>query len=188
MRKGDQDPFKTTINLAQRERRNANFGAVLPVAIALAVFIGLFCKWGVIDRLNKVTEMERRTAETQQLLQQAQAKTKDYNSVREKYESSTAVQTGGVDPMRCLTMLEEYLLDDAAVSSFSVSGSTISVKLFNVTLNQISAVYTRLKADPLVSGVRVYTAQTGSKNAEKVTASMTIRMVSSGTDSREEAS
>ncbi len=188
MRKGDQDPFKTTINLAQKERRSANVGAVLPVAIALAVFIGLFCKFGVIDRLNKVTEMERQTAETQQLLQQAQAKTKDYDSVREKYESSTAVQTGGVDPMSCLTVLEEYLLDDAAVSSFSVSGSTVSVKLSNVTLNQISAIYTRLKASSLVSGVKVYTAQTGSKNAGKVTASITIQMVSSGTDRKEAAS
>ena len=101
MQKGDQDTFKTTINLAQKERHNTNVGAVLPVAIALAVFIGLFCKFGVIDRLNKVTEMEKQTAETQQLLQQAQVKTKDYDSVREKYESSTAVQAGAVDPMSC---------------------------------------------------------------------------------------
>lgn len=188
MQKGDQDTFKTTINLAQKERHNTNVGAVLPVAIALAVFIGLFCKFGVIDRLNKVTEMEKQTAETQQLLQQAQVKTKDYDSVREKYESSTAVQAGAVDPMSCLTLLQEYLLDSAEVSSFSVSGSTISVKMSNVTLNQLSAIYDRLKASPLVSGVKVYTAQTGSKNADKVTAAMTIQMASSKTDSKEETS
>jgi hypothetical protein len=181
--------MKTTINLAQKERRTTGLRTVLPAAIVLAALIALFCKFGVIDQLNRVSRMDMQTGQTQQLLSQVQEKTANYNSVKEKYEASTAAQAalvGGVDPMSCLTLIENNLMDDAAVSSLAISGDTISVKLSNVTLNQISVIYTRLKASSLVSGVKVYTAQTGEQSAAKVTATMTIQMVSS--DSKEAVS
>jgi hypothetical protein len=181
--------MKTTINLAQKERRTTGLRTVLPAAIVLAALIALFCKFGVIDQLNRVSRMDMQTGQTQQLLSQVQEKTANYNSVKEKYEASTAAQAalvGGADPMSCLTLIENNLMDDAAVSSLAISGDTISVKLSNVTLNQISVIYTRLKASSLVSGVKVYTAQTGEQSAAKVTATMTIQMVSS--DSKEAVS
>lgn len=179
--RNDSSVTKTTINLAQKERRTDGVRTVLPTAIVLAALIALFCKFGVVDRLNRVTRVEGQTEQTEQMLSRMREKAANYNAVKDKYEASTAAQaalSGGADPMGCLTLIEENLMGDAAVSSLAISGDTISVKLSNVTLNQISVMYTRLKASSLVAGVKVYTAQTGEQSAAKVTAAMTIQMVS----------
>lgn len=185
MRKDSKIVTKTTINLAQRERRAANLETVVPTAVILAVLIALFCKFGVIDQLNRVSRMDAQTTQVQQLLGQVQEKTADYSSVKEKYEANTAAQAalnGGADPMSCLMLIEENLMGEAAVSSFAISGGTISVKMSNVTLNQISVICTRLKSSPMVSGVKVYTAQSGAKSAARATAAMTVQLVSSDSE------
>lgn len=186
MGKDSKNALKTTINLAQKEKREGGLTTVLPAAIILAICIGLFCKFGVVDRLNRVSRMEEQASQLEQTLQQVQEKTAKYDSVKARYDSSTAAQAalGGSDPMSCLTLIENNLLEDAAVSSFAVANGTISVKMSNVTLNEISVIYTRLKASSLVAGVKVSTAQSGDKSAAKVTATMTIQL----TDSEEAAS
>lgn len=188
MRRDKKDVMKTSINLAQRERHAADLGVVVPTAVVLAVLIALFCKFGVIDQLNRVSQTDAQTAQAQQLLNVTRKKTAGYQSLKDRYEAGASAQAvlGAADPMSCLTLVEENLMDDAAVSSFAISGGAISVKMSHVTLNRISLIYTRLKASPLVSGVRVYTAQTGEKNAGEVTATMTIQLA--GADSRGAAS
>ena len=51
-------PRKNTINLAKKDAKKLNLKQVIPVAILLTVAIGLFCKFGVIDRLNAVNEAD----------------------------------------------------------------------------------------------------------------------------------
>lgn len=179
MRDKNRYPVKEDLNLAQKERRSRDLGAVLPTAIVLAVLIGLFCKFLVIDRLSAVTAAEVRADQAEAQLAQLQERDKDYDQVLEKYQSYTLSQSvlaGGADPMDCLALIQSELMDKSQVSAFTVSGDTITAQISGVTLNQISAIYSRLMAQELVSSVQVYTASTAGSANTAVTASMTIRL------------
>ena len=189
MQRGKIYPSKTTINLAQRERRPLNLSVTLPTAILLAIAVAAFCKFGVVDRLHAVSAAETQAAQQELLVSQVQEKTADYEQVLEKYESDSLrknASVGGADPMKCLALVEANLLNISQVSSFTITPDTITVKLSGVTLNDISAIYQQLMKSDLVSGIQVYNASSSQKS-EKVTAAMTITLAvdkstQSGTD------
>lgn len=185
MERGKKYPVKTTINLAQREVRHQDLGVVIPTAVVLAIAIGAFCKFGVVDRLNAVSHAERQASQAEQILDQLRDKTADYESVLEAYKSYTAARSaeGGVDPMECLRLIETQLIDRSRVQSFSVAPSLITVQLSGVTLNDISGMYQRLTAESSVSNVQVFTAATEADRNTKVTATMTIRLTAGDTKS-----
>lgn len=180
VRGGKRYPVKTTINLAQRERKRQDLRAVIPTAIVLAVAITLFCKFGVIDRLRTLNQAEAQASRQETLLAETRQRNQDYAQVLEKYRSSSVAQSttgGGPDSMECLNLIEHDLLNQSQVSSFTVSSGTITVKLSGVTLDRISSIYSHLMASSLVSGVQVYTAATGRDQSGDVTATMTVRLV-----------
>lgn len=179
MSRGKQYPSKTTINLAQREQRPMNLGVTVPTAILLAVAIAAFCKFGVIDRLQAVSAVQAQAVQQEALAEQAKEKTVGYDQVLERYQSESLrknTASGGADPMQCLELVEEYLLKQAQVSSFTINADMITVKLSGVTLNDISRIYQQLMKNEAVSGVQVFNASTGSGNSEKVEAAMTISL------------
>ncbi|MCI2058999.1 MAG: hypothetical protein LKJ80_07330 [Oscillibacter sp.] len=172
-------PVKTTMNLAQKEIKHRDMGVVIPTAVVLAVLIGLFCKFGVVDRLNAISRTDSAAVQQEDLLAQLQAQTTDYDQVLEEYQSYTAAKNaihGGADPMDCLGIIEANLIARSQVQSFAVAPSLITVQLSGVTLNQISSMYQDLKKNPLVSGVQVYTAATQAERNAQVVATMTIQL------------
>lgn len=179
MRGGKKYPVKTTVNLAQKERKHRDLGAVILTAVVLAVAIALFCKFGVIDRLNKVGAAQAQAAAQTAQLAQLREQTADYPQVLEEYQDDTlsvSAAGGGADPMDCLRLMEDALLSKSEVSSFTVSSDQITVKLSGVTLNEVSGIYLSLTASDLVKGVQVYTAATDSEKKAAVTATMTITL------------
>ena len=179
MQTGKNYPSKTTINLAQRDRRPLNLGVTLPTLILLTVAIAAFTKFGVVDRLHAVSAAETQAAQQELLVSQVQEKTAGYEQLLDKYQSDSlrkSASGGGADPMKCLALVETVLLNRSQVSSFTIGPDTINVKLSGVTLNDISAIYQQLMKSELVSGVQVYNASSSQKS-EKVTAAMTIALV-----------
>jgi len=173
-------PTKQTVNLAVRERKPLHLGAVVPAAIALALVVGLFCKFGVIDRLNTLTQAENAAARAQEQLAEVQMADADYDQVLEEYQSRSADETAGgsqmtATPMECLTLLETNLMPSARVESFSLADGVMTVKISGVTLNQISAICRQFDDSQLVDSVQVYTASTMEQNST-TTATLNILM------------
>lgn len=178
-KKERQYPFKTSINLAQRERRPGNLAATVTTAVILAMAIAAFSKFGVIDRLQAVGAIRAQVAQQEALVEQVREQTAEYDLILERYQSeslrrNTAV--GGADPIKCLELVEKNLLNRARVASFTVDMDTVTVKISDVTLNDISDIYQNLTKDAAVAGVQVFNASTDNENSAKVTAAMTISM------------
>ncbi|MCI2057275.1 MAG: hypothetical protein LKJ86_09045 [Oscillibacter sp.] len=179
MGKEKKYPSKTTLNLAQKEREKRDLGAVVPVAILLALGIAAFCKFGVVDRLNALSQAEAQAAQAEAQTAQLADLNANYDSLLQEYQSYSVAQsalTGGADPMDCLGLIERELLTKADVTSFTVAPDTITVAFSGVTLNEISAIYLNLMKSDLVSGVQVYTAATESEKKAAVSATMTVKL------------
>lgn len=180
---GKQIPMKRDVNLAQEERRETNRMQAILALVCIAVVVGLFCKFGVIDRLNAVWAAEQAADDAQVMLAQLENETKNYNEVLEEYRSYTALAEG-TDPMQCLDLIESHLMRPAKVQSFAVADGLITAQISGVTLRQVSEIYVDLMAQTdVVENVQVYTAATEETGNEQVNANLTISLV--GTDSEE---
>lgn len=175
--------MKRDVNLAQEDRKESSRTQLLVGLVCIALFVGLFCKFGVIDRLNAVWKAERAADSAQMTLAQLENATADYNEVLEEYRSYTALAEG-VDPMQCLDLIESHLMCPAKVQSFAVADGLITAQISGVTLRQVSEIYVDLMAQTdLVENVQVYTAATEETGNEQVNANLTISLV--GSDSEE---
>ncbi len=175
--------LKQDVNLAQDCRPASNRGKVLVFLACLIVFVGVFCKFGVIDRLNAAWTAERAADTAQVTLAQLETKTEELKDVEEEYRSYTAL-ADGADPMKCLDLIETKLMRSAQVQQFTVADGLISVKISGITLQQLSAVYADLMANEFVDSVQIYTAATEEDGADQVSANLTIQLT--GTESGEE--
>lgn len=178
MGEGTKNPIKTTINLAQRDYRLRGLGIVLPIAAVSLIAVLLFCKLGIIDPLESAARAETQAERQEEQVSRLKNKTANYEQVLEQYQIETQTQprlSGQVDPMKCLRLIEDELLTNAQVSSFTISSPVITVKLSGVTLNNISSIYQRLMSSGIVENVQVYTAATDEKN-KTVTAAMTVTL------------
>lgn len=181
-KKADVALLKQDINLAQEEKKQTSHAQLLAALLCIVLGVGLFCKFGVIDRLNVVWEAERAADNAQATLTQVQDKTVNYNEVLEEYRSYTALAEG-VDPMRCLDLIEAHLIAKSQVQSFSVADGLISAQISGVTLQQVSEIYADLMAEDLVENVQVYTASTENTGTDQVNANLTIQLTATDNDS-----
>ena len=175
------NPMKTTINLAQKEGISKNIGLTASAICLALVAALLFGGFGVYRPMVVANELEARAVAEEALLETLREKTADYDTALKQYQMEEFTQlslNGRINPMDCLSLIERELLNSAKVSSFTVASEVITVKLSDVTLNNISTIYQRLMADKMVSGVQVYTAATQQERNQKVTASMTISLAS----------
>ena len=177
---GKRYPKKTSINLAMKESHKREYGKVAVSAILLIILIGVFAKFGVIDRLTTAAEAEYAAATVKSQLFTAEAANRDYDEVLEAYEDynlKNSIISGKTDLQDILNLIEQELLSDSMVETFSSSEGIITVKLSGVTLNQISAIFKSLTVNPLVAHVQVYTASTNEDDKSALTtATMTISL------------
>lgn len=166
--------LKQDINLAQTDRKGTPPKTAAAVAVCLALFVGLFCKFAVIEQLDRVWSSQRAADQAAQLRQA----TENYDQVLEEYQSYTIARdalSSDADPMACLDLVERYLIRQSTVKSFTVADGLISAQISGVTLHQVSDIYQDLKSDDLVKSVQVYTAETEEDRTDgRVNAALTI--------------
>ena len=164
-------PSKVTVNLVMRERSGNSPRIVLPLFLVLAVLIGVFAKFAVIDRLAVAARAQAGLAAAQAELAQAQAANEAFDSVaaeysRYFYSGFTEAELGAVDRMEILGLLETELMPRAQIGAMAVKGNVMTVNLSGVTLQGLSDLMRQLKDQDLVSGVSVYTAGTRAEQSE----------------------
>lgn len=168
---------KSTINLAQKEKKFRKPSLKTWLALAALLVMALSLKVGIVDPLVVTARTVAQAEQQEGLLQQTREALTQFDMVQDTYEIEKQTQaslSGRADVMDCLALIEAELLHQSRVQSFTIAADRITVRLSGVTLHEMSAIYQRLMASELVIGVQVYTASAGENAGNRVTTAMTI--------------
>lgn len=172
-------PTKTTINLYVPTNTGPELNKVIPAAIALAIAVGLFTKFGVFDQLARVSAKEGELGEIRSQISVAQAQLSGYDELLDEYESyAPLLSASGVDASEVLSMVETYVMPRAAVASSTLEGATLTLNLVEVPLDMVGEIVNTLQEQAIVESVAVTTAQNDRTDATS-TATLQVALVSS---------
>jgi hypothetical protein len=188
-RSGGRFPGKSTMNFVRREKKFRP-RVMLPLILVLVAAAFAIAKFAFIDPLTSKAEAYGKLSARREELAAATTAAKDYDSVAEKYAEysyggMTSAETALPDRVKAISLVESKIASAASVSSFSISGSTLTVDFSGVTLEQTSAIVKDLESSELVSSVFVQTAWSDAETAaagaaRKASFSMTVALAESG--------
>ena len=165
-------PSKTGINMNQREKRT---GQVLTLVIGLAVILlmaGLVARFGVMEQYRRLSEAQSAYGEVHSQLAACQEKLPDYELVLTEYRScSLDGMTEGEDQLitvsrqAVLDLVEGIMMPRGKVISVNVLDDTADVEMSGMSLDQISAMFAVMEAEPIVRSVELNMAATEENTA-----------------------
>ena len=160
-------PSKTGINMNQREKRT---GQVLTLVIGLAVILlmaGLVARFGVMEQYKRLSEAQSAYGEVHSQLAACQEKLTDYELVLTEYRScSLDGMTEGEDQLitvsrqAVLDLVESIMMPRGKVISVNILDDTADVEMSDMSLDQISAMFAVMEAEPIVRSVELNMAAT----------------------------
>ena len=177
-------PEKNTLNLLVKEHTGNSPSRVLPLFIALAVIVLLFARFAVIGPLMKVGEADRAAVQAEDNLAAVQAYTADYDAVSAEYArysdgGLTADEIALVDRLDILSLVEDELMTYGRVESMTALQNTLTIKISDITLEDVSGIILNLGKNKLVSGVNVSNVGT-IDNSASASVTMTITLTNGG--------
>ena len=165
-------PSKTGINMNQREKRT---GQVLTLVIGLAVILlmaGLVARFGVMEQYRRLSEAQSAYGEVHSQLAACQEKLTDYELVLTEYRScSLDGMTEGEDQLitvsrqAVLDLVESIMMPRGKVISVNILDDTADVEMSDMSLDQISAMFAVMEAEPIVRSVELNMAATEENTA-----------------------
>lgn len=165
-------PSKTGINMNQREKRT---GQVLTLVIGLAVILlmaGLVARFGVMEQYQRLSEAQSAYGEVHSQLAACQEKLTDYELVLTEYRScSLDGMTEGEDQLitvsrqAVLDLVEGIMMPRGKVISVNILDDTADVEMSGMSLDQISAMFAVMEAEPIVRSVELNMAATEENTA-----------------------
>ena len=165
-------PSKTGINMNQREKRT---GQVLTLVIGLAVILlmaGLVARFGVMEQYRRLSEAQSAYGEVHSQLAACQEKLTDYELVLTEYRScSLDGMTEGEDQLitvsrqSVLDLVEGIMMPRGKVISVNILDDTADVEMSGMSLDQISAMFAVMEAEPIVRSVELNMAATEENTA-----------------------
>ena len=165
-------PSKTGINMNQREKRT---GQVLTLVIGLAVILlmaGLVARFGVMEQYQRLSEAQSAYGEVHSRLAACQEKLEDYELVLTEYRScSLDGMTEGEDQLitvsrqAVLDLVEGIMMPRGKVISVNILDDTADVEMSGMSLDQISAMFAVMEAEPIVRSVELNMAATEENTA-----------------------
>lgn len=165
-------PSKTGINMNQREKRT---GQLLTLVIGLAVILlmaGLVARFGVMEQYKRLSEAQSAYGEVHSQLAACQEKLTDYELVLTEYRScSLDGMTEGEDQLitvsrqAVLDLVEGIMMPRGKVISVNILDDTADVEMSGMSLDQISAMFAVMEAEPIVRSVELNMAATEENTA-----------------------
>ena len=165
-------PSKTGINMNQREKRT---GQVLTLVIGLALILlmaGLVARFGVMEQYRRLSEAQSAYGEVHSQLAACQEKLTDYELVLTEYRScSLDGMTEGEDQLitvsrqAVLDLVEGIMMPRGKVISVNILDDTADVEMSDMSLDQISAMFAVMEAEPIVRSVELNMAATEENTA-----------------------
>ncbi|MDD3278081.1 MAG: hypothetical protein PHG16_04255 [Lachnospiraceae bacterium] len=182
-------PEKTSMNLVMKENESTSPVVLAVGAVIFVIALGLFTKFGVLDRMMEASKAEAAYQEASNYLDSLKEANADYDQIQETYNKMgnaylSEEERASLDRMDIMGMLQTTVLSRANVSSIDISGSTVTVTITDTRLSDISKIVANLEEDQRTDYVTVSTAGTNDNNAQggdanMVTADMVINLVAS---------
>lgn len=158
-------PNKQTMNLVILEKGENSKTTDIVLIVLLVVILAVFAKFGVLDQYNKKKAAEEEYAAAQQELEQNKQLLARYEALFEKFSHYfkaflTEDELKLVDRIDLIDMLDEHLFNVAEMQSINISGNTIGISFYDVTLEQVGQLAQDLSDNELVKNVDLQTAST----------------------------
>lgn len=172
-------PSKTTINLYRSDQQATDKRKVILACVLGAIVLGLFVKFGVLDQMAVVSQMENELNEQRALSEKAKANLGDYADVQEAYEAYLArYGKGATDAIAVLDMVEKNVMSKTTVTSIVLGEDILTLTLYNVSLDTVGNLAKDLESQEMVSKVNVSTATTQNAEGLNTVSTLVINLVS----------
>ena len=173
-------PTKRSINLAVTEEKSVNFKIGIPAIILILAVAFAIGKFAVADRLVAVSRAEAQVSALQSELNTAYDKLNSFGELTDiyahyTYSGMTKDELSRADRAAAIEMIRRLILPRGRVSSWTLSGNTLTVNLTVDDLRTVNRTVQDIESDEHVNFCSVNTASTTDKNgAEGVNARITI--------------
>lgn len=172
-------PTKVTMNLYQGDAQTTDIRKLVATGVALTIAIVLFVKFGVLDQLALLSQKQGELAQQQSIAASLESGAADYDTVKEMYDSYMARYGGDqADAIAILDMIEQQVMPSANVSAIVMSDGTITLTLYNVSLDTVGNLAKQLEGQSMVSNVNVTTATTQNTEGKNTVSTIVITLVS----------
>lgn len=178
-------PTKVTMNLYQSDVKTTDIRKLVVTGVALAIAIVLFVKFGVLDQLALLSQKQGELAQQQSIAASLESGAADYDTVKEMYDSYMArYGDSQADAIAILDMIEKQVMPSANVSAIVMSDNTITLTLYNVSLDTVGNLAKQLEGQSMVSNVNVTTATTQNTEGKNTVSTIVITLVSTESEAK----
>ena len=161
-------PQKTGINLNLQEDRQRDRRTLLIGILAIAALVTVVVNFGVLQQYRRLDKAQAAYDRVHTQYVSAQEALSDYDRVLLEYRTySMEWATDGsedngtlVDRQKALDLLEQEMLSHGSLTSLQITQNTMNVDMSGMTLDQISAMFARLRLSPIVDSVSLSVAST----------------------------
>ena len=162
-------PQKTGINLNLQEDRQRDRRTLLIGILAIAALVAVVVNFGVLQQYRRLDKAQAAYDQVHTQYVSAQEALSDYDRVLLEYRTysmdwMTAAGdediTAAVDRQAALDLLEQEMLSCGSLTSLQITQNTMNVDMSGMTLDQISAMFARLRLSPIVDSVSISVAST----------------------------
>ena len=162
-------PQKTGINLNLQEDRQRDRRTLLIGILAIAALVAVVVNFGVLQQYRRLDKAQAAYDRVHTQYVSAQEALSDYDRVLLEYRTysmdwmtaagSEDIPTA-VDRQAALDLLEQEMLSHGSLTALQITQNTMNVDMSGMTLDQISAMFARLRLSPIVDSVSLSVAST----------------------------
>lgn len=162
-------PQKTGINLNLQEDRQRDRRTLLIGILAIAALVTVVVNFGVLQQYRRLDKAQAAYDRVHTQYVSAQEALSDYDRVLLEYRTysmdwMTAACSedipAAVDRQAALDLLEQEMLSHGSLTALQITQNTMNVDMSGMTLDQISAMFARLRLSPIVDSVSLSVAST----------------------------
>lgn len=162
-------PQKTGINLNLQEDRQRDRRTLLIGILAIAALVTVVVNFGVLQQYRRLDKAQAAYDRVHTQYVSAQEALADCDRVLLEYRTysmdwMTAAGSedipAAVDRQAALDLLEQEMLSHGSLTALQITQNTMNVDMSGMTLDQISAMFARLRLSPIVDSVSLSVAST----------------------------
>ena len=156
-------PQKTGINLNLQEDRQRDRRTLLIGILAIAALVTVVVNFGVLQQYRRLDKAQAAYDRVHTQYVSAQEALADYDRVLLEYRTYSMdwmTAAGSDDIQAALDLLEQEMLSHGSLTALQITQNTMNVDMSGMTLDQISAMFARLRLSPIVDSVSLSVAST----------------------------
>ena len=163
-------PQKTGINLNLQEDRQRDRRTLLIGILAIAALVTVVVNFGVLQQYRRLDKAQAAYDRVHTQYVSAQEALADYDRVLLEYRTYSMdwMTAAGSEDIPALDLLEQEMLSHGSLTALQITQNTMNVDMSGMTLDQISAMFARLRLSPIVDSVSLSVASTEAGKAATI--------------------